>query len=181
MIDEAGGQFYEPTLDLSILVDVVKNMQVGLYVYRLEVFDDDRTLRMIATNKAAAAFTGVAIKDVLGKTLDENFPGLREKGIPQLYAEVVRSGEPRILEDVYYGDNRVIEGAFAVKAFPLGDNCVAVVFENITDRRKAEMAVQQARAELEQTVEQRTQQLQETNEELRRSEEKYQVLSRFVC
>jgi PAS domain-containing protein len=124
--------------EIQLLADVVRNMQVGLHLYHLEDIDDDRTLRMVATNLAASQFTGVAMEDVLGKTLDENFPGLREKGIPQLYAEVVRSGKSVELEEVYYGDDRVMHGAFSVEAFPLPNNHVGVTFENITERKRME-------------------------------------------
>lgn len=51
---------------------------------------DDRTLRMVYANPAVKTLTGLGPEDVVGKTLDENCPGLRAKGIPQRYAEVVR-------------------------------------------------------------------------------------------
>ena len=69
--------------------DIVKNIPIGLHIYYLEDLHDDRTLRMIATNSAASEFTGLPMESVIGRTLDENFPNLREKGIPQVYAEVV--------------------------------------------------------------------------------------------
>ena len=118
--------------------DIVENMQVGLYVYHLEDIDDDSSLRMIATNSAASRFTGIAMADVLEKTLDENFPGLRERGIPQKYADVVRSGRPFEMEEITYGDERVVTRSFAVKAFPLPNNCVGIAFENITERKRTE-------------------------------------------
>ena len=127
----------EELLTLQALFD---NIQVGLHIYHLEDINDDKTLKMISANQAAADFTGVPIKDVVGKTLDDNFPNLREKGIPQIYAEVVRSGKSRVLEDIYYGDNRVIESVFSVEAFPLPNNCVGVSFENVTELRKIEDA-----------------------------------------
>ena len=147
----------EELLNLQAIFD---NTSTGYHIYHLEDIDDDKTLKMIGANKAAAASTGVSVKDMVGKTLDENFPGLREKGIPQMYAEVARTGNPRMLDTVHYGDHRVIEGAFAVRAFPLPNNCIAVTFENISDRLTAERA-------------------------LRRSEEKYRLLfetmSEGVC
>jgi len=133
-------------------VDIVNNIQVGLYIYRLEHIDDDRTLRMTFANRAAEAFTGVPARAVVDKTLDENFPGLRDKGVPQQYAAVVRSGEAIELEDVHYGDNRVIQGWFRVRAFPLPDHCVGIAFENITAQKVAEEA-------------------------LRKSEERYRIIS----
>jgi PAS domain S-box-containing protein len=136
--------------------DVVENMQVGLYVYHLEQLDDDRTLRLIRTNPAASYFTGVAAEDVLGRTIDENFPGLREKGIPHAFAEVVRAGIPTVIEDVHYGDERVIAGAYSAKAFPLPNNCVGVTFENITDHKRTVDALRDSESKLRGIIEHST-------------------------
>ena len=107
-------------------------MSVGLHVYHLEDLNDDRTLKMILTNPAAEKFTGVAGKEVIGKTLDQNFPGLRKLKIPQMYAKIVRSGVSRDFKDLLYGDERVEKGWFSVRAFPLPGNRMGVTFENIT-------------------------------------------------
>jgi len=123
---------------------IYENIQVGLHIYHLKNLQDDTTLTMLSTNQAASRFTGIPAEDVIGKTLDENFPGLRDKGIPQIYAEVVRSGKTKELEDVYYGDDRVVESAFSVVAFSLPNNCVGVSFENITERRNAEDALKES-------------------------------------
>jgi diguanylate cyclase (GGDEF)-like protein len=122
--------------------EIARSMQVGLYVYRLEDPDDDRSLRMIATNEAATTFTGIPQDAVLGRTLDESFPGLRETGIPQCYAEVIRTGVPQTWEDILYADDRIISTAFYVKAFPLAGQCVAILFENISERKRAEQTLE---------------------------------------
>lgn len=124
--------------------DIVNNIQVGLHIYHLEDINDDRTLMMDTANKAAEDITGVSIGDVVGNTLDENFPGLREMGIPRQYAEVVRTGKPVELDEVYYGDDRVIHSWFRVKAFPLPNNCVGVAFENITKQKKTEKSLRES-------------------------------------
>ena len=46
---------------------------------------------MIAVNPAAERLTGIPARELIGKTLDECFPDLREKGIPSDYANVVRT------------------------------------------------------------------------------------------
>ncbi len=124
--------------------DIVNNIQVGLHIYHLEDINDDRTLMMDTANKAAEDITGVSIGDVVGNTLDESFPGLREMGIPRQYAEVVRTGKPVELDEVYYGDDRVIHSWFRVKAFPLPNNCVGVAFENITKQKKTEKSLRES-------------------------------------
>jgi CheY-like chemotaxis protein len=129
---------------VHIYQDIVNEMSIGLHVYHLEDIDDDSTLRMISMNSAAELFTGVSRNDVVGKTLDENFPDLRKQGVPRLYAEVVRSGKPMELGDVLYGDDRVKENWFSVRAFPLPDNCMGVTFDMITERKLAEDKLQES-------------------------------------
>jgi GAF domain-containing protein len=53
----------------------------------------------------------------------------------------VRTGQTREVQDFQYGDNRVLTNAWSFKAFPLPDQCVGVVFESITDRKRADELV----------------------------------------
>lgn len=119
-------------------------IQPGLYLYHLEDLEDDRTLRMVAVNRIGAGIIGLSEGELVGKTHDEHFPGLREKGIPQGYGEVVRSGQPRQFEDVVYGNNGSALTHFFVRAFPLPDQHVAVLFENISEQRKADLKIQES-------------------------------------
>ncbi|MEN8257887.1 MAG: PAS domain-containing protein [Thermodesulfobacteriota bacterium] len=120
---------------------LVESIPVGICVFQLEKFDDDSSLRLIFANKIAEQIIGVGAGDILGKTLDENFPELRKEGIPQIYAEVVRSKKPVILDDVFYGDEWVDPAWFSVKAFPVGEDMVGASFENITERKDADRAL----------------------------------------
>ena len=122
--------------------NIVENIRVGLHVYQLEDISDDRSLRMIYANPASEAMTGVKVKDIVRKTLDENFPNLRALGVPQRYAEVVRTGQPKVFEDIFYNDSRVLQASFSVKAFPLDGHKVGISFENITQRKTAELELQ---------------------------------------
>jgi PAS domain S-box-containing protein len=128
--------------------DIFMNIRTGLHIYHLENIDDDRTLRMIAVNPAAERLIGMPAKEVLGKTIDESFPGLREKGIPADYANVVRTRTPKQFEEILYSDDRVLEGAFSFNAFPLPDNCVGISFENITEQFKAREAIIESNTQL---------------------------------
>ena len=164
-------------IHLQQALHIFNNIQSGIYIYRLMDINDDKTLIMVSANPASEKLTGVPIKKVVGKSLDENFPGLRAKGIPQLYAEVVRTQQPIQIEDIYYTDERIIGGVFAVKAFPLPDQQVGVSFENITARKAAEEELRKYREHLEELVKERTEELRQRNEEYITLNEEYESLN----
>lgn len=122
----------------GVAEDLLWYMPVGLYIYELEDPEDDRSLRLIAANPASTAFTGVKGDDIVGQRIDDCFPGLRARGIPQRYAEAVRSGRATELEAFDYRDERVAEKTFSVKAFPVDERRVGVVFEDISQRKRVE-------------------------------------------
>ncbi|MGD1895725.1 MAG: PAS domain S-box protein [Phormidesmis sp.] len=147
--------------DAQMYADAVRNMQVGLYIWQLEEESQLEkpqseepqseepqlrkpkqlpTLRLIGTNPAAGEFTGVDASKLIGSTLSEIFPALKETDIPETYAQVARTGQPQILGEVIYGDDRVDQGTFMVKAFPLNHYRVGIAFENITERKRYENA-----------------------------------------
>lgn len=125
--------------------NIFRNIQIGLCVYRMENINDDRTLRLVACNPSASRLLGLTPTDILGKPIDKIFPRARANGIPQLFAEIIQTGQCREIEALHYGDARVAEGSWSVKAFPLSDNCIGVAFENITERRLTEEALAQSR------------------------------------
>jgi len=121
--------------------EILKTMQMGLYVYELENPADDSSLRMVAANAASGELTGVPPEESIGKYIDEIFPALRALGIPKRFADTVHTGKTREFEDFYYSDGRVLETAYAVKAFPLPNHRVGITFDSITARKRAEEAL----------------------------------------
>lgn len=132
--------------ELSRSYDIVDNIQVGLHIYRLEDPEDDRSLRMISANRASEMITGIPNETLIGNLIDENFPASRENRIPQAYASVVRDGKPLNLDEVQYGDDRVILSWFKVRAFPLHNQCMGAAFEDITEQKIAQSRLQENEA-----------------------------------
>lgn len=161
---------------LTLYRSLIDQLALGVFIYKLENCDDDRTLRMMLANPAVEALTGVPPAEQVGQTLDENFPGLRQQGFPQAYAQVIRTGAPFYTE-VVYGDERVVQSAFSVAAVPLPEQHMAVMFDNITQRKQAEFEVRRLNAELEERIAHRTAQLEQQTEALRRSETLYRTLA----
>ena len=114
---------------------VFEHLHIGVKVWKLEDPENPGSLRLLASNAAASAATGVRRELVLGKTIAEGFPQAVPDGIAAAFAEVALSGQPKDLGEIVYSDARMREGVFTVSAFPLPDNTVAVAFENITPRK----------------------------------------------
>ena len=112
--------------------DVVHNMQVGLYIFCLEDLSDDHTLRLMTANPATTTELRLKGSESIGKYIDDVFPGIRERGIPQLFADVVRTGDPCSVADFAYLDLQQDPRHYSFRAFCLPNNQMGVLFEDIT-------------------------------------------------
>ena len=106
---------------------------IGMAILRLEDPSNPASLRIIALNPAAQAASDVAAGGV-GKRLDADFPAIARTRLPGQLAEVMRSGAAANLGEGpgQYDPTRL----FTVTAFPIPPECVGLLFEDITERRK---------------------------------------------
>jgi PAS domain S-box-containing protein len=132
-------------IELKKALEVVENIQIGIYIYELEDLEDDQTLRLIYGNPASERLTGLSPNSLINKKIDEAFPGLREINIPQRYSEIVRQQKPTDFEDITYSFDGKISSAFSVKAFPLPNNHLGVAFENISERIHTQKDLEKAK------------------------------------
>jgi PAS domain S-box-containing protein len=131
---------------IRLFARIARNMQIGLLVYRQDDLEDDRSLRLIAVNPEGAKLLGLEADLMLGCLIDDLFPILRERGIPRVFADVIRTGTAQDLHDFQYGDERVLESVWSFRAFPLPNQSVGVVFESIAERRRTEELVREIAA-----------------------------------
>lgn len=126
---------------------IVENMQIGIVVWHLEDLQDINTFKLVDFNPAAADFLQIEedINSLQGKTIAECFPGLFQPECLELFADVIRHQTDKDLGEVEHADGTT-EGFFAIKAFPLPNQCVGFAFENVTERRQTEAALQQSEA-----------------------------------
>jgi PAS domain S-box-containing protein len=114
--------------------DIVQTIPSGLFIYQ---FIPPERLILINGNPESERLTGIKAKDWIGKEFNEMWPEAQKSGITEKYLNVMRTGKTYKTEDLYYKDLR-LEGAFKIHAFKLPGHRLAVAFENITDRKKAE-------------------------------------------
>lgn len=105
---------------------------------------DTLDFRYVGVNSSFTAQT--SLKDVLGKTLRQVLPDEFEERI-RIYDAVIRTGEPIRIQREFGAYGRTLE----LYAFRLGDGAqkrVAINFQDITERKQAEMLTACQAAEL---------------------------------
>src|SRR5437762_84829 len=106
---------------------------IGMAILRLEDPANPASLRIVGLNPAAQGASDVAAVGV-GERIDEDYPAIANTPFPALLAEVMRSGVAKNLGEGpgKYDPTRL----FTVTAFPIPSDCVGLLFEDITERRK---------------------------------------------
>ena len=122
-----------------------ENMVEGFAYCRL-MFQDGRPsdFTYLSVNRAFETLTG--LKDVVGRVVSEVIPGIHQTN-PELlesYASVALGGAPIKMES-YLPE---LDIWFSVSAYGAGDNCFVAVFDNITERKRAQETIQRTVDEL---------------------------------
>lgn len=117
----------------DIAHNVVNSMPLGIHLYRLE----NGKLIFTGANLAAERILGIKHEPLIGKEVEDAFPGLKGTQTPAHYIQVAETGKPWYMEQVEYKEGR-ISGVFEVNAFRTSEGSIAVVFEDITERRRAQ-------------------------------------------
>ena len=123
--------------------DTIMSSATGMLVLHLERPDDPTSLRLMMANEAATDFVGLDLRPEVGRLFNDVFTNIAESGLPDIYTEVATQGGSREIGEIVYGDARVEQSVFSVRAFALPDRRVCVSFENVTERKKAETALRQ--------------------------------------
>jgi PAS domain S-box-containing protein len=91
----------------------------------------------IQANSAFETHTGLPVAEVLGKRVTEVFPGVEITPLIATYGKVALAGKPVTFESFFEPLHR----HFHISAYQLGQGRFATVFQDITERKKAEDAL----------------------------------------
>ena len=123
---------------------IVNGSPTGIHLY--ELLQDGR-LVFIGANEAADRLLGVNHQQFMGKTIEEAFPGLKDTEVPARYRQAAESGTIWRTEHIQYEDG-LISGAFEVVAFQTEPRKMAALFNEISARKKAELALKESEQRL---------------------------------
>jgi two-component system cell cycle sensor histidine kinase/response regulator CckA len=117
---------------------VVEHMQTALWIWSP---DENGAYLLDHANAASELATGVLAESIVGATLEEVLPATTGE-LMSIFERVLETGELVDAGEVEYGDDRIEQSCFWVKAFPLPDNRIAMTFENVTAMVLARRALQ---------------------------------------
>lgn len=140
----ARSQLTRPKEALAALYPkILQGLPVGVVILHLENPTDPRTFKIIDANPAVTQLTGATAESLLGRKLVE-FPELLKTALPASCLSALRAREARDLGEIAYGDERIRQGIYSLRVFPLSDDFLGVAFENITERKRSEQALRES-------------------------------------
>lgn len=120
---------------IKLYEQVVREMSLGLYVYRLEEPGDASSFRIVAANPVSERFTGFKVEDTIGKKILDVFPNTH---LLNDFLEVVKTGSVKDLGVINTEFPKPMGlQQFTIRAFAISADMLAVIFENVTERLKA--------------------------------------------
>jgi len=115
--------------------DIVEHISHGVGVYRLADPDDPASMTVVYANPACSRLTGVDLGANVGRRVVDLMPVNRARLLQ--YAEVCRTREAREFGTITYQDPRGPVTTFMVRALPVLDDHVLILFENVSELVRA--------------------------------------------
>jgi PAS domain S-box-containing protein len=150
--------------------EIIERTKNGVAVYK--AVDEGNDFVFVDFNRAGEKIEDLNRAQVIGKSVFEVFPGIKEFGLFQVLQRVWASGDPEHYPVSLYRDDRIVgwRDNFVYK-LPSGE--VVAVYSDETDRKQAEEELRKAHEELqhfsqelEKKVQKRTVELEEKSKQL---------------
>jgi len=116
---------------------LLSNMTSGVVVY--DVVGDGQEYVVKEINKAAERLEGIGKEDAVGKNVRDVFPGMATSGLIEVYKEVWKTGKScQRFREITTPEGKTAWRVNYVQR--LQSNEIADMFEDVTDKRRAEIA-----------------------------------------
>jgi two-component system cell cycle sensor histidine kinase/response regulator CckA len=124
--------------------NIVHALPMGMHLYQLQ---SDDCLVFVGANPVADKLLGVDNNRFIGMTVEEAFPALKDTDIPDRYRRAAKYGEAWQTEQINYTDGQV-SGTFEVYVFQMSEGKAAVLFSEISARKRTEAEKEKLQAQL---------------------------------
>jgi len=120
---------------------IVDTLPLGVIVLQTKNLADSDSFYLTYANQASETLLGNPFRTMIDKPLAD-VPPIAAIALPAVYHEVLRSGTPQDLGEVYY-QGVDSEGYFRVYVSPLAEDALLVIWANVTEQRQVEEARKQ--------------------------------------
>ena len=156
-------------LQLDFFIGIVDDLPAGIGVFQVHDFDDVKSVQYVFMNKALLKEMRKTDTEVFGKFIHEVAPeayehptGLR---VIETYCDVARDKKNRHLGIIEYSNNEGA-GLYECSVRHIKDNYVYVLLKNVTKSENSRAKADKHKENLENLVEERTLELEESREKL---------------
>jgi rsbT co-antagonist protein RsbR len=161
-VDEQRELFYATAHDITsqraaeegmrMFQEMVRGMPVGMLVCQLEDPRDPSSLRVVDANLKAKEFTGLDAMAMVNQHIIDLFPSDQQHELVARlarYAAVAQSGVACDLGEVHGRQRGGSEIWYTIRAFALPNRRVCIVFDDVTERKRAADAMQYSKLQEE--------------------------------
>ncbi|MCE1189923.1 MAG: PAS domain S-box protein [Ignavibacteria bacterium] len=111
---------------------IINSISSGAVLIKLEDPENSKSLRVVNCNPAALRILWMNGGDVIGNFLTDIFVSPFARAAMEQCAELIRHGESYQNDDIKIADPEVGEMYFKVHAFPLEENILCIIFDDIS-------------------------------------------------
>jgi len=129
--------------------ELFNNMSSGVAIYKAR--DKGSDFVFMGFNRAGERIDGVREADVIGKSVQEVFPGVKEFGFFEILQRVWNTGKPEHYPVTQYQDQR-IAGWRENYVYKLPSGEVVAIYDDVTDRKQAEEKILTYQQQLQRLV-----------------------------